>query len=139
MRKLPAITAESQHFWQGGVDDELRIFHCNDCAQYFHPPAPVCPHCVSNNVGPKAVSGKATIASFTVNHQPWQPDLEVPFVIAMVEIAEQQDVRLVTNIINCEPAEVQIGLSVKVTFVQQEDVWLPLFEPLRSDNAWGKP
>ena len=74
------------------------------------------------------MSGKATIASFTINHQQWQPELETPFVVGMVEIVEQRGLRLVTNIINCDPQEVQIGLAAKVQFLQQEDVWLPMFE-----------
>ena len=44
-------------------------------------------------------------------------------------IAEQDDVRLTTNIVNCEPADVTIGMPVRVVFEQREDVWLPLFEP----------
>ena len=128
LRKLPAITTESKDFWQGGAEGELRIYHCNDCARYFHPPSPVCPNCVSDNVAAKTVSGKATIASFTINHQQWQPELETPFVVGMVEIVEQRGLRLVTNIINCDPQEVQIGLAAKVQFLQQEDVWLPMFE-----------
>ena len=44
-------------------------------------------------------------------------------------IAEQDDLRLATNIVNCEPAGVTIGMPVRVVFEQREDVWLPLFEP----------
>jgi len=46
-----------------------------------------------------------------------------------VTIAEQDDVRLTTNIVNCEPDDVTIGMPVRVTFEEREDVWLPLFEP----------
>jgi uncharacterized OB-fold protein len=50
-------------------------------------------------------------------------------VIAIVEIAEQRDLRLTTNIVNCSPGDVKIGMPVRVLFDKREDVWLPLFEP----------
>ena len=69
------------------------------------------------------------MASYTINHQVWERGLEAPYVIAIVEIAEQRDVRFTTNIVNCAPRDVKIGMPVRVLFDQREDVWLPLFEP----------
>jgi uncharacterized OB-fold protein len=80
-------------------------------------------------VAPEAVSGRARLATYTVNHQPWYPGLDPPYVIAIVEIEEQPDVRLMTNIVNCEVDRVEIGMRVSVTFEEHEDVWIPLFEP----------
>lgn len=128
MRKLPALSAESRAFWQGGAEGKLLIHFCEDCARFFHPPAPVCPVCLGDSIAPKTVSGSGSVMSFTVNHQPWQPDLQVPYVVAIVELAEQAGLRLVTNIVNCHPEDVHIDRAVKVVFLEQEDVWLPLFE-----------
>ncbi len=77
------------------------------------------------------VSGRATVVGFTVNVQPWLPgfDLDPPYVIANVAIEEDAGVRLTTNIVGCEPADVHIGQEVAVTFEQHDDVWLPLFTP----------
>jgi uncharacterized OB-fold protein len=127
-RKLPALSVESSPFWQGGGDDQLKILFCKACEYYFHPPGPVCPKCTEDNIAPREVSGKGSVATYTINHQRWHPDLDVPFVIAIVELDEQPGLRFVTNIINCEPESVRIGMRVKVTFLQQDDVWLPLFE-----------
>ncbi|MBR9909341.1 MAG: DNA-binding protein [Gammaproteobacteria bacterium] len=127
-RKLPALTAESSPFWQGGASGQLLIHFCKDCDRFFHPPGPICPRCTGDRIAPRPVSGKGKVATFTINHQRWQPDLEVPFVVAMVELDEQAGLRFVTNIINCAPAAVYVGMRVKVSFLQQEDVWLPLFE-----------
>ena len=76
-----------------------------------------------------AVSGKATVVSYTVNHMPWVPDLPVPYVFAAVELDEQPGLRLSTEIVNIDPEAVFIGMSVKVVFEQQEEIYLPLFEP----------
>jgi uncharacterized OB-fold protein len=76
-----------------------------------------------------AVSGKGRVATYTINHKQWVPDLPVPYVLALVELAEQSDVRLPTNIVNCAPESVYIGMPVRVLFEQAEDLWIPLFEP----------
>jgi uncharacterized OB-fold protein len=68
------------------------------------------------------------VHSFTVNCQQWFPDAE-PYVIGLVTIAEQDDVRLTTNIIDTEADDVTIGMEVEVVFEQADDVWLPLFRP----------
>lgn len=132
-RILPQLNANNRYFWQGGARHELVFLRCQDCGCYIHPPAPVCPKDNGKNVAPEAVSGRAKVASFTVNHQQWMPGLEVPYVIAIVEIAEQPDVRLTTNIVNSTPEEVTIGMDVQVCFEHHPDeagdVWLPLFEP----------
>jgi acetyl-CoA acetyltransferase len=75
------------------------------------------------------VSGRATVAGFTVNHQQWLPRFPPPYVVAVVAIAEDPSARLTTNIVGCEPEHVAIGLQVKVIFEQQDDIWIPLFEP----------
>ena len=75
------------------------------------------------------VSGRATVAGFTVNHQQWLPRFPPPYVVAVVAIAEDPSTRLTTNIVGCEPDEVTIGMAVRVAFEQHDDFWIPLFEP----------
>jgi uncharacterized OB-fold protein len=74
------------------------------------------------------VSGRGIVHSFTVNHQQWIPGSD-PYVIGLVTVAEQDDVRLTTNIVRCAPDDVHIGMAVEVEFERHEDVWLPLFGP----------
>jgi len=52
----------------------------------------------------------------------------VPFVIARVAIDGAPGVYLTTNIINCPVDEVDIGDKVRVTFHQEGEIYLPLFE-----------
>ncbi len=127
---LPAIDRDNRAFWTGGQRGELLIGQCADCGYRVHPPIDFCPRCEARSVVPQPVSGLATVESFTVNHKQWMPDLPVPYVLALVTIAEQDDVRLATNIVNCAPDAVHIGMKVRVLFEQREDVWVPLFEPV---------
>jgi len=129
-RVLPRVTPENEHFWTGGRDGELRFLRCQSCGYWIHPPAPVCPVDLSRDVAPEAVTGKAVVHTYTVNHHPWIPGFDPPYVVAIVELPEQEGLRLTTNIVGCEPDEVSIGMPVKVRFENYEDeVWLPLFEP----------
>ena len=130
-RILPKLTERNAHFWQGGRDGELRFQRCRDCGYYLHPPAVICPRDWSRNIGIEAVSGRAEVLAYSVNHQQWMPGLEPPFVLAIVGCVEQDDLRVTTNIVNCRPEDVRIGMPVQVLFEPhvEEEVWIPLFEP----------
>ncbi|CAN7760049.1 Zn-ribbon domain-containing OB-fold protein [Pseudorhodoferax sp. LjRoot39] len=134
-RKLPALTPDNTAFWQGGAQGTLHMHRCTACTRFFHPPAPACPRCGSADVGPRAVSGRGKVATYTVNQQVWTPDLADPYVVAIVELAEQPGLRFVSNVIGCAPAQVHIGMPVQVCFEQHDDVWLPLFQPVAQEAA----
>ncbi len=108
-------------------------FAVRSAATYIHPPQPVCPIDFGKDLRPEPVSGRATVVTFTVNHQPWLPGMTLPYTIALVAIEEQPELRLQTNIVGCEPEEVRIGMPVEVVFEHREDrngdVWIPLFQP----------
>jgi uncharacterized OB-fold protein len=78
------------------------------------------------------------VAAYTVNRQPWIPGFKPPYIVAMVELADEPDVRLVTNIVDVAPSDMRVGLGVEVFFEDwtglsgDEDsrVWLPLFRPV---------
>jgi len=124
---IPQITDENGAFWSGGRDGELLIIRCTSCGYWIHPPTPRCPQCLSDSVEPQAVSGRGTVYSYTINRQAWVPGLEVPFVIAMVELDEQPGLRLMTNIVDCPTDEVEIGMPVEVAFVERGEAFIPVF------------
>jgi uncharacterized protein len=125
----PLITDDNRDFWTGGRDGDLRIVRCNDCGYYIHPPSPRCPQCLSDDVAPHAVSGRGSVYTFTVNQRAWSPGLEVPYVIAIVALDEQADLRLMTNIVGCPADEVAIGMPVQVEFREQGEAYVPVFRP----------
>ncbi len=130
-RVLPTLEEPSAFFWTSGGDGRLRFLACAACSYLIHPPAPVCPRCHSRDTAPVEVSGRGTVHSFTVNHQPWDGAGDA-YVIGLVEIDEQQDVRLTTNIVDIDPAEVRIGMRVEVVFEDHAPVFIPLFRPVPS-------
>jgi uncharacterized OB-fold protein len=127
-RTLPIVDDENRAFWTHGADGRLHIRRCRSCDNYIHPPLPRCAKCLSADVGDVVVSGRGTVESFTINQHRWLPGLKVPYVIALISLAEQQDIRLMTNIVNCPPEQVSIGATVRVVFERHDEVFLPMFQ-----------
>jgi acetyl-CoA acetyltransferase/uncharacterized OB-fold protein len=138
VRPLPQPSISSEPFWTSGADGRLRIAQCRACSRYHHPPQPICPRCHSVDVAMTPVSGRATVAGFTVNHQQWLPRFAPPYVVAVVALAEDQSTRLTTNIVGCDPADVAIGMQVRVVFEQHDEAWIPLFEPDPEASGTGQ-
>jgi uncharacterized OB-fold protein len=126
---LPALTEENHAYWTGGARGLLLINRCTACRYWVHPPGPVCPQCHSTDVEPAPVSGLGTIYSYTVNHQRWHPELEVPYAIVVVDLDEQPGLRLTTNLRGCPVDEVRIGMRVRVCFEAYGEIHLPQFRP----------
>ncbi|MBL7493556.1 OB-fold domain-containing protein [Frankia sp. AgB1.9] len=135
VRPLPAVTPHTRPFWTGGEQGELRLYRCAACGLLLHPSQVVCPRGDGGELAVHTVSGRGHVLSVSVNGQQWLPELPPPYVVAVVALADDPAVRLTTNVVGCAPEDVVIGMPVRVRFVQQEDVWLPLFEP----DPWGMP
>ena len=101
---------------------------CQNCGYYLHPPIPSCPKCESYDVAPEVVSGRGVVHCFTINHHSWDGSTE-PWAIILVELEEQEGMRLTSNMVNCANDDVRIGLPVHVVFEQHDDIYFPLFEP----------
>lgn len=130
-RSRPRLDDDNRAFWTGGMEGRLNLMKCADCGQFTHPPRLICRHCRSEKMAPEAVSGKGAVDTYTINHQAWSKDMEVPFVIARVRLDDAPGVYLTTNIVNCPVDEVRIDDRVRVVFEEQEGIWYPLFEKAR--------
>ncbi|QJQ31438.1 DNA-binding protein [Sphingomonas lacunae] len=126
---LPELTPENRAFWTGGADGQLMIARCGDCDWRIHPPQLVCPACLSEAVEAQPASGCGTIESWTINHQPWMPGLEVPYALAIVSLDDQPGVRITAQLRDVALDAIQIGMAVKVGFEPREDVHIPVFLP----------
>ena len=135
-RPLPLPDEETADYWEGARRHQLIIRRCQDCQYYIHYPKARCPRCRSANVSGSPVSGRGRIYSYSIVHVSLAPGFDPPYVVAIVELEEQPGLRLTTNIVGCEPDEVEIGMPVKVRFeALDEGVFVPLFEPDDSREA----
>jgi uncharacterized OB-fold protein len=137
-RVLPRLDDANREFWTSGERGELAVSGCEDCGYLVHPPRPVCPRCLSRSLAPRALSGRGVVHSVTVNHQPWNPTMPTPYAVGLIELDEQPGLRLMTDVVGCDPGDVRIGMRVRVVFEQYDDVWIPLFEP-EARNSQSAP
>jgi len=56
-------------------------------------------------------------------------EVDPPNLIAIVQLDEQDDLRIMTNIVGCDPGAVRCGLPVQVLFERHDEVFYPLFAP----------
>ena len=122
----------SGFYWTSGADGVLRVMGCIACGRLHHPPGPVCPYCHSRELSPVAVSGRGTLAAFTVNHQPFLPGFDPPYAFGFVELDEDPSIRISTNIVNCPLDAIRIGMPLRVLFEPCGEYHVPLFEPVES-------
>lgn len=128
-RMAPAVTELNRPYWTGGAEGRLLIQRCAPCGRWLHPPVDRCPACGGAELRAEPVCGRGTVFTFTVNRHPFNPTVPLPYVIALVELEEQSDLRLTTNIVNCPPEEVAVGMPVQVLFEEQDGLYFPVFEP----------
>jgi uncharacterized OB-fold protein len=128
-RPLPVINEMNQYFWCGGADGRLHIMRCGACGRYHHPYVAACSDCLSRDVAPTAVSGRGTVLAVTINHHPWFPAIPTPYAIGLVTLEEQEDIRLIANIVHTPWEAVKPDMPVKVCFERYGEIFIPLFEP----------
>lgn len=124
---LPKVTPDTDFYWRSGADGILRLLRCDRCDYFVHPPSPRCPRCGAGEVSPTPVSGRGTVYSYTIAVQAFMPGL-APYCVGMIEIEEQDDVRLVGPLVGCTSETVAVGLAVETEFLRRtDDVWIPCF------------
>lgn len=114
----PAITRDSEFFWEGLKEQRLLVRRCARCHHLHHPPGPMCPKCHAPEWAAEPMSGRGTVHSYVIVHQPQLPGFSYPLAVALVELEE--GVRLVGNLPDVPLHEVRIGMPVEAVFVEVE-------------------
>ncbi len=132
-RALPQPTPETQPYWDGCKQHELRLQYCNDCKAFFFYPRAFCPTCLSDNIEWRTVSGKGTLHTYVISQRP-APGFEdeAPYVIAVVRLNEGP--HLMSNIVNVEPKPENLkpDMPLEVIFAEMnETITLPRFQPAK--------
>lgn len=125
MRLTPTVTPDTAFFWNALKEHRLLIQRCAACGELRHPPRPMCPRCNSLDWDTIDSAGRGSVYSFVL---PRHPDFGFadPHIVALVELDE--GTRIVTNLVDVDPANVAIGVRVAVRFETFDDgLTLPLF------------
>ncbi len=129
-KPLPAVDDLSQLFWEAAKQHQLVVQRCQDCGYFNHPPRPACDACQSQKLQFELVSGRGTIYSFTVMHQPNIAGFEeqILYVNILVELEEQPLLFMASNLPGSEKDKVRIGGRVEAYYEDVDvDITLPQF------------
>ncbi|MEQ9642280.1 MAG: Zn-ribbon domain-containing OB-fold protein [Alphaproteobacteria bacterium] len=119
----PAITLESEPYWEATKAGKLLLKKCNACGEPHFYPRSLCPHCGSTDVDWLEASGKGTIYSYSVMRR-----AKTPYAIAYVTLDE--GVTMMTNIVDADLDGLAVGQAVEVAFRPTEGGHaLPVFKP----------
>jgi uncharacterized OB-fold protein len=128
--QIPRATPSSvtQPFWEGCKRGELLFQRCGECGKPNFTPVERCRGCLGAGLEWQKSAGTARLISWTVVWRPAAPSFSVPYVPAVVELAEGY--QMMTNIVGCEPDALRGGMALRVSFHAVDDtLTLPYFRP----------
>ncbi len=127
---LPDTRGSARPYWAATLRDELQLPFCDACRGAIFYPRDFCPSCGGRAVTWRRCSGRGTVYSYSVIHTHPDPAFKqrLPYTVALVTLEE--GARLMTEIVDCPPESVRVGMAVAVKFRRvSEDAALPVFAP----------
>ncbi|GHI00990.1 Zn-ribbon domain-containing OB-fold protein [Neobacillus kokaensis] len=134
-KPIPLKTQDNQPYWDAADRHELVIQKCESCQSYSHPPGPACAKCGSTELSWQNLGSEinGTVYSYVTSYRPFLPGFQddLPLTIAIVELEKTPAVRIIGNILNCTPEDIQIGMPVKMAWQDITDdrslpQWIPV-------------
>lgn len=129
-RLEPPVTDVSAPFWEATEGKRLTVQRCADCSAWIWYPRSACTACLGEDLRWTEVSGEGSVYAVSVHYRPGVAEMEdrVPYAVALVELRE--GVRMLTNVVGCDPESVQVGQRVSVAWELLSDGrHLPVFGP----------
>lgn len=126
----PPVTDTTEPFWEATKEERFLVQWCTDCNAAIFFPREVCPSCLGTSLEWRDSAGRGTVYAFSVQHRAANPFMadRVPYTVALVELEE--GIRLMSNVIDIDPDQVEIGMPVTVAWEPLSDGRnLPQFSP----------
>jgi uncharacterized OB-fold protein len=133
LRPVPVPDDSNRFFWDAAAERRLVLQRCDACRRLQYPPDVVCVHCQSREMTTTEVSGRGTLYSYAVVERAFHPGwASAPgYVVALVELDEQEGLRMLTNILDTDGSDLQVGMPLEVTFEDRAAITVPQFRPVR--------
>jgi len=80
------------------------------------------------------VNGRGKVFTWTTVRYPFMEEFKerLPFILALVEFDDAPGVRFTTDIVECDPDDVYIGMPVEPIFERVKDeLVMPVFRPVK--------
>lgn len=127
-RPLPRLEGLVGEFYGYCRRGELRFQRCSECGTWRHVPREMCAACGSWSFDWVRSSGRGRIFTWTVVTRALHPAFldACPYAPTVIEMEE--GVRILSEVTDCPPEELEIDLPVEVVFERvTEEVTLPRF------------
>ena len=131
-RPLPVPDELTAPLWGAAREHRLEIQRCAACRRWQHVPDLLCSFCGSAELNFEPVSGRASLYSWTVIHDPPAPGFAdmLPLIVGLVELEEQERLLVAANVIGASEDSLRLGLRLEVIFeFVTGEVTLPQFRP----------
>jgi uncharacterized OB-fold protein len=129
---MPSPTADAitLPFWQAAAEHRLVAQRCTTCGRTRIPPAPICASCRSDGADWQQLSGLGEVYTYTIVHRPIAANQPLPTVIAVIALEGSGGVRMISNLVGVDPADVAIGMPVEVVWEDMSaELAIPRFKP----------
>jgi uncharacterized OB-fold protein len=128
----------TREFWAAAARGELSVPRCDACARFVWYPDGACRWCGGGALTWTRVAGRGSLFSWSVVRRAFIPQFaaDVPYVTGLVALEEDPAVRLVTRIVDADPAALRVDMEVRVVFRPlrfpdlARSVVAPMFTPL---------
>ena len=136
---LPQPDAVSEPFWAGCEERRLLVQHCLQCGAFQSPARLLCRNCRGSEFGWQESQGRGRVYTYTIVHHPGSPSLseQVPYVVVVVQLDDCGGVRLISNLVGENVADVAVDRAVQLRWDDDAGAWLPRFELVASTNLHG--
>lgn len=116
MGQLPSLSPETEPFWKACDRGEFLLQRCRECGCVQYHYRAICANCWSAEVEDLPAAGTGTVWTFSVVLRGRGAGLEerIPFVVAVIALDE--GVKVLANVVECDPAAVRIGAPVELAF-----------------------
>ena len=120
-RLAPAISPDTEFFWNGLREHKLLIQRCKGCGTLRNPARPMCPHCRSLDWEAIEASGRGTVYSYVMPHEPKFGFFEYPYVVVLVELPAADARRVLGVLDHADGLTPRIGAAVRGVIEQPPD------------------
>jgi len=120
----------TEPYWQACNEERLVMQRCAACDRFRWTPAPLCTFCAHDGYDWAPLSGEGRVHTWTVITHAVHPAAvaRVPYVVVEVELAAQANLRMISNLIDCDPQAIRFDAAVALAFTQHPDGQkLPVF------------
>lgn len=124
-------------FWTAARSHRLTYQVCRDCERVVFYPRHHCPHCFGRALSWQESAGRGSVYTYSVVRVSRDPRFvdRVPYCVAWIDLDE--GFRMMSNVVEADPAQIRVGMRVRVAWRRSGPWELPVFTPEGGDVPGG--